>query len=189
MLVCLLFKHLFHSVLGGGYFCFQKSCHVGRAQSTWVDMCSWPRDFQDPQPTQLFPGSVCGRRGAEWHRGQRGGWRSSSLKAEPAPLWLRTSELDPSFQESHWMVGAYSWHIKGRSFPSKISFSLASLAEPSSFSCPFQQDTYTPFKQGAMSGPSWWTVALKLIYSLTGFPKVQLRSGPPPPLASSSKQI
>ena len=40
---------------------------------------------------------------------------------------LGTSELYLSVQEPHWVVGAYSYHIKGRYFPSK-DFTLPGLS-------------------------------------------------------------
>ena len=67
---------------------------------------------------------------------------------------LGTSELYLSVQEPHWVVGAYSCHIKGRYFPSKRLHSPWSLWQSLSYS--FQQGTKIPSKQGPRSGLPWW---------------------------------
>lgn len=137
--------------------------------------------FPEP-PFSTIP-RQCLREGEELSSRRGAGCRrSSSLKAEPAPVWLGTSELAPSVQASDWIVGAYSGRKRGRHLPSEASLFLASLAQPFSQPRPFQQGTCTLFKdtrgqfQGAVGGLSLSSSNTACCDSFSW-----LRSGPPPP--------
>lgn len=73
----------------------------GPAQPMWVGMVLPVQAFfrTHIQHCPSLAVSV-GEEGLSSTDGQQGGWRSSSLERRPAPVWLETSELDPSVQVS-----------------------------------------------------------------------------------------